>query len=177
MDFVALQQHDPDAAASLRSVLSLPRSQYVQLLQLEQLPSGMRRQQYVQHAVQQLLVSGVAWQLQALRAGFSAASDVEVLSMCRLDGASLSAALCGCGAEGPSAAFRVQKVFRVVLEDAGSYSSAAGGCDGCSTQLLLVDCLWQVLDRWGEGQRLAFVKFVTGIARCAFGMHAAEAAA
>lgn len=73
-----LQQHDPDSAASIRSVLKLPSAQYQQLLEVEQLPSSMSRQQYVAHAVRQLLVADVQWQLKAVRQGFAAGTSTQV---------------------------------------------------------------------------------------------------
>lgn len=77
-----LEQHDPDAAASMRSVLKLPRQQYQQLLQVEQLPSSMSREQYAAHAVRQLLVDDVQWQLEAVRQGFAAGTNIQVSCTC-----------------------------------------------------------------------------------------------
>lgn len=79
-----LQQHDPDAAASIRSVLKLPAETYQQLLEVEQLPDNTSKQQYVAHAVRQLLVDSVLWQLAAVRQGFAAATSVQVSGWCVL---------------------------------------------------------------------------------------------
>jgi hypothetical protein len=73
-----LEQHDPDAAASMRSVLKLPRQQYLQLLQVEQLPSSMSREQFVTHGVRQLLRDDVHWQLEAVKQGFAAGTNIQV---------------------------------------------------------------------------------------------------
>lgn len=73
-----LEQHDPAAAASIRSVLKLPAHQFQQLLEVEQLPASMTRQQYVAQAVQQLLVTNVQWQLEAVRQGFTSGTSVQV---------------------------------------------------------------------------------------------------
>jgi hypothetical protein len=73
-----LEQHDPDAAASMCSVLKMPLQQYQQLLQVEQLPTSMSRKQYVAHAVRQLLVVDVQWQLEAVKQGFAAGTNIQV---------------------------------------------------------------------------------------------------
>jgi hypothetical protein len=73
-----LEQHDPAAAASLRSVLKLPAHQFQQLLEVEQLPASMTRQQYMAQAVRQLLVTDVQWQLEAVRQGFTSGTSVQV---------------------------------------------------------------------------------------------------
>jgi hypothetical protein len=77
-----LQQHDQDAATGIRSVLKLPTQQYHQLLEVEQLPSNTSRQQYVAHAVRQLLVTDVQWQLQAVKQGFAAGTSLQVRASC-----------------------------------------------------------------------------------------------
>lgn len=74
-----LEQHDPEAADSIRAVLKLPAEQYQQLLEVEQLPSTTSKQQYVLQAVRQLLITDVHWQLQAIRAGFTAGTHKQVL--------------------------------------------------------------------------------------------------
>lgn len=73
-----LQQHDPDAASGICSVLKLPAQQYQQLLEVEQLPASTSRQQCVAHAVRQLLVTDVQWQLEAVRQGFAAGTSLQV---------------------------------------------------------------------------------------------------
>ena len=73
-----LEQHDAAAATSIQSVLKLPAAQYQQLLQVDQLPSTTSRQHYVLHAVRQLLVGDVEWQLAAVRTGFAAGTDIKV---------------------------------------------------------------------------------------------------
>lgn len=77
-----LQQHDPDAAASIRSVLKLPAESFQQLLEVEQLPHDTSKQQYMAHAVRQLLVDSVWWQLAAVRQGFAAGTSVQVSGWC-----------------------------------------------------------------------------------------------
>jgi hypothetical protein len=59
-------------------VLKLPAQQYQQLLEVEQLPASTSRQQYVAHAVRQLLVTDVQWQLEAVRQGFAAGTSLQV---------------------------------------------------------------------------------------------------
>jgi hypothetical protein len=59
-------------------VLKLPAESYQQLLEVEQLPTNTNKQQYVAHAVRQLLVDGVLWQLTAVRQGFAAGTNVQV---------------------------------------------------------------------------------------------------
>jgi hypothetical protein len=166
VDTTKVQQHDPHAAASIEAACQLPHQQYLQLLEVEQLPPIMSRQAYAQHAAQQLLVAGVLWQVQAMRQGFAAVADRQVLADCCLDAASLAAAACGGSAD---AHFRVQDAFRIVLEDAGADDDAVAHTGGSSTTTtsFLVQCLWQVVDdRWCADKRAAFCKFVTGVARC-----------
>jgi hypothetical protein len=73
-----LEQHDPQAAQGIKSVLALPTQQYRQLLEVEELPTTTSRQQYVAHAVRQLLVNDVAWQLEAVQQGFAAGTLIQV---------------------------------------------------------------------------------------------------
>lgn len=73
-----LEQHDPEAAQRLAAVLKMPQQQYQQLLQVEGQASNVSRQEYVDQAVQQLLVHDVNWQYQALRGGFYTVMDREV---------------------------------------------------------------------------------------------------
>jgi hypothetical protein len=73
-----LQQHDPEAAQGLQAVLQLPQQQYQQLLQVEGRPCSTTRQQYIDVALQQLLVEDVAWQLEALQQGFFTVLDRQV---------------------------------------------------------------------------------------------------
>lgn len=73
-----LQQHDPDAAAALQNTEQLSNQGYKGLLEAEGLPSTTTREQYMQQAVQHLLVDDVQWQYNALEAGFYAAVCKEV---------------------------------------------------------------------------------------------------
>jgi hypothetical protein len=73
-----LQQHDPEAAEGLQAVLQLPQQQYQQLLEVEGRPGSTTRQQYIDLALQQLLVEDVAWQLEALQQGFFTVLDRQV---------------------------------------------------------------------------------------------------
>lgn len=73
-----LEQHDLDAAQSLSAVLKMPQQQYQELLHVEEQPSSVSRQAYVDQAVQRLLVHDVVWQHQALRQGFYTVVDRQV---------------------------------------------------------------------------------------------------
>lgn len=59
-------------------MLKLSPQQYQQLLQVEQLPSSTSREHYVQLAVQQLLLTDVEWELEAVRQGFTAGTNTKV---------------------------------------------------------------------------------------------------
>jgi hypothetical protein len=73
-----LQQHDPEAAQGLQAILRLPSQQYQQVLQVEGRPADTSKQQYVDLALQQLLVEDVSWQFEALQQGFSTVLEQQV---------------------------------------------------------------------------------------------------
>lgn len=56
----------------------MPGQHYKQLLAVEGRPSSMSKQQYIEQAVQQLLVDDVAWQFDAVQQGFHAVLDPQV---------------------------------------------------------------------------------------------------
>jgi hypothetical protein len=65
-----LETFDPDAAASLQRVSGLSHAAFLELLALEGAAGCSTRQEYEALAVRRLLVEAVAWQADALAAGF-----------------------------------------------------------------------------------------------------------
>lgn len=88
-----------------------------------------------------------------------------MLQDCCLCGTDLAAAICGCSAADADAAeFKVQRAFRVVLEDEQE-GFGDGSDSSSSSSAVTLHCLWAVLDSWDVTRRKAFVKFVTGTDR------------
>jgi hypothetical protein len=56
-----LEAHDPAAAANVRGLARLSASAYQELLSLEGLPLDTPRQDYMEWAVERLLVEDVDW--------------------------------------------------------------------------------------------------------------------
>lgn len=65
-----LETFDPDAATSLQRVSGLSHEAFLELLALEGAAGCSTRQEYEALALRRLLVEAVAWQADALAAGF-----------------------------------------------------------------------------------------------------------
>lgn len=105
-----LEAFDPAAATSIKNVASLPKDQLRSMLEMEGLPDSTTAEQYVRHAVQDLLVGQVAWQAEALAAGFFSAVDAQLLHAWGLGPEALAVAVGGTAAAGSSGDFDVRKV-------------------------------------------------------------------
>ncbi|KAL6754666.1 hypothetical protein V8C86DRAFT_315351 [Haematococcus lacustris] len=154
-----LSTFDPDTAASLRSVASLPPAQLADLLELEGLPSSTTAQQYMQHSLHELLVAGVAWQAGALAHGWWQAVDRQLLGDWGLDPAGLALAVGGLrpgGAVEAGGKLDVRGAFAVVMDR----ELSPGGAGEVVGQLL-----WEVVDSWEPEHQAAFLEFVTGYSR------------
>ncbi|EFJ42551.1 hypothetical protein VOLCADRAFT_107185 [Volvox carteri f. nagariensis] len=153
-----LSEFDPDAAAGVRNVASLPADQLRSMLELEGLPLDWSAELYTQHAVRRILRDDVAWQSEALASGFFAAVDRKLLRAWQLRPAALAVLVAGGTAAGGGAGGEppadLSSLFRLALDDELSGNSA-----------VLVDLLWAVLAEWSPERRLRFVEFVTGTSR------------
>ncbi len=158
-----LQQHDPDAAAALQQVITLPPAELSQLLRLEGLPSTLAARQYTETAAARLLVDDVAWQYGALAQGFWAAGSLSrgVLEACCIGSQDLAAAVCGDAAPPPPSGPSMLQTFRIVLE--GEEGLDGGGPS--SSERAVVECLWEVLDGWPADLVVGFLRFTTGSER------------
>ncbi|KAG2486509.1 hypothetical protein HYH03_014811 [Edaphochlamys debaryana] len=148
-----LADFDPDAAAGIRNVASLPPDQLSAMLELEGLPQDWSAERYTQHAVAEVLRDGVAWQSAAVAAGFFAAVDRRLLRAWQLGPAALSVLVAG-GAGSSEPPEDLSTLFRISLDEELVGASAP-----------LVALLWQVLAAWSPERRLRFVEFVTGTSR------------
>ena len=75
-----LHAFDPEAARSIRNVeTQLSDKDFAAMVELEGLPAGTTRRAYAQKSVEDVLVSHVAWQFGALRAGFKLAVRHDAL--------------------------------------------------------------------------------------------------
>lgn len=148
-----LAAFDPAAAASVRQVAGLPPAQLAAMLEMESLPTTLSAEQYMRHAARQLLVDDVEWQCQALAAGFFSAMDRKALRAWAIGAAALSDLVMGGSADGGDAV-DVRHLFRISLD--GDLAGASG---------VLVELLWEVLEKWPPAQQRRFVEFVTGSAR------------
>eukprot|EP00798_Chlamydomonas_sp_ICE-L_P021531 gene21531-28521_t len=189
-----LKEFDPDAAASITQVISLPKDQLQSMMEMEDLPISTTAAQYMVHATKQILVEAVDWQSSAFRSGFLSALDRKLLSDNCLGPQELSAVVAGgaaLSAAGDLPDF--QKLFRVVLDKElrvgilvqgypnscsarGAALSAAGDLPDFQKLFQVVldeelsvgilgDLLWEVLAGWEAERRKAFLHFVTGSPR------------
>lgn len=61
-----LRDFDSSAAESIASVLKLSEKDFVVLLENDECPLTMSRKQYIQYAIDEILVNNVHWQFDAL---------------------------------------------------------------------------------------------------------------
>ncbi|GLC34838.1 hypothetical protein PLESTM_000245500 [Pleodorina starrii] len=148
-----LAEFDPDAAAGVRNVASLPPGQLRDMLELEGLPTEWTAERYTAHAVRRILREDVAWQSESLGRGFFAAVDRRLLRAWQMGPAALAALAAGGGAGGEPPA-DLSSLFRLALDDELSGHSG-----------VLVELLWAVLAEWPGERRRRFVEFVTGTSR------------
>ncbi|KAK9808871.1 hypothetical protein WJX72_005512 [[Myrmecia] bisecta] len=149
----ALTAFDSTAAASLSKVASLDDAAFQTLLQVENAPPQLSREAYIEAGVQRLLVDSCTWQSGALAEGFWSAVSRPVLEAWRVTPTDLAQIVNGSSLSS-DANFRVQDVFRVVLDEQ---------LEGAAPQLLMA--LWQVLERWPVDMKRRFVRFVTACER------------
>ncbi|GAX79078.1 hypothetical protein CEUSTIGMA_g6518.t1 [Chlamydomonas eustigma] len=149
----ALEQFDPEAAASIRSVANLPRDQLKAMMAVEGLPGSTTAEQYIAHAVRMLLVEAVEWQARSLAAGFSLTLDPKVLRSWSLDAEALAAVLDD-GSGMNRSDIDIQKAFRVVMDQELTKEGA-----------FLGEALWTVLSSWSLEKKKQFLVFVTGSSR------------
>lgn len=147
-----LEEFDPAAARSIRAAAALPPKEWRAMLELEELPRKLTHEQYVARSVRSVLVRSVAWQVEALRAGFAAAVDAQAMIDMRFSGEELAEALCGASAADVEA-LDLRKAFRLVVDtqlQGGGASEALG------------DALWSTVGSWSAPMKRKFLVFVTG---------------
>ena len=151
-----LQEFDPDAARGIRQVETLSDADFTAMVQLEGLSKNTTRRAYVQKSVEDVLVTNVAWQFDALRAGFRLAMRQDELNTFGVTDEDLHEIVCGRSASraagAPEEDFDIRATFRVVLDDELT----------ADTGKPLLTALWAVLDGWPRERKSRFVHFVTG---------------
>ena len=126
-DLDTLAAFDPEAAASLRNLSSLPKDQLREMMKVEGLPTGTTVEQYVARAAKELLVDSVEWHAREVAAGFRLAVDPRVMRAWCLDAAALAAALGDGSGGGGEQDVDVRKAFRVVMDPELSGNGAVLG--------------------------------------------------
>ncbi|OQR89117.1 hypothetical protein THRCLA_22742 [Thraustotheca clavata] len=135
---------DPPLHKSLVALPSLP--DFDQVLALEELPSTMTVDEYIDHTISEKQ-SAVAWQLEAINCGFNSAIPHEFFS-CQFTCLQLKELVCGPPTRDD---FDIQKVFKVVYHD------------GFAEAPIMQNAFWSVVGAFTAQEKRLFVKFVTGI--------------
>ena len=121
----ALAEFDAAAAGAVRAAAALDGPTFAALLEAERMPPTTSRREFAAAAARAALVDGVAWQFDALAAGFARGTDRAALLRWRLTPSDLAELVGGEGgaAAGATAELVAQSMMKEEGEEEGSLSS------------------------------------------------------
>lgn len=127
----ALAEFDAAAAGAVRAAAALDAPTFAALLEAEGLPASTSRQGFAAKAARAALVDGVAWQFDALAAGFARGADRAALLRWRLTPADLAELV---GGEGGAAAGATAELVARSMEE-GGFSRKDSSSSGVAERL------------------------------------------
>ena len=149
LSLATLEGFDPEAADNLRKVSKLPQKTFAELLEVEGL-GKMGRNEYIRHAVQELLEERIEWQSAAWAGGFRAAIGAEDCRQAQCGIEDLATIVAGAAAQA-SRDLELPEVFVIDADEELHEGSRA-----------LLECLYAHFKAWSVPEKRDFVKFVTG---------------
>ncbi|KAK1931514.1 NEDD4-like E3 ubiquitin-protein ligase WWP1 [Phytophthora citrophthora] len=147
-----LQSFDLQLFQSLSRMKDMKASDFAEYLKFEGADESLSVGGYIDKVLEDKFgsASGIGWQLQALRRGFSRVIVLDQLSRVGIAELELVESVCGSSA-GPGDDFVVNEVFRV----AGDAEFTTCGP--------LMNAFWQTVNNFDPQLKRKFVKFVTGV--------------
>ena len=152
LSLATLEGFDPEAADNLRKVSKLPQKTFAELLEVEGL-GKMGRNEYIRHAVQELLEERIEWQSAAWAGGFRAAIGAEDCRQAQCGIEDLATIVAGAAAQA-SRDLELPEVFVIDADDELHEGSRA-----------LLECLYAHFKALSVPEKRDFAKFVTGSKR------------
>ena len=128
----ALAEFDAAAAGAVRAAAALDSPTFAALLEAERMPATTSRREFAARAARAALVDGVAWQFDALAAGFAKGADRAALLRWRLTPSDLAELV---GGEGGAAAGATAELLARSMMEAGNFSRKDSSSSGVAERL------------------------------------------
>ncbi|KAL3660881.1 hypothetical protein V7S43_013898 [Phytophthora oleae] len=147
-----MQSFDPQFFQSLSRMKDMKASDFAEYLKFECADESLSVGEYVDKVLKEKFgpASGIGWQLQSLRRGFTRVIALDQLFRVGIADVELVESVCGSSA-GPGDDFVVSEVFRV---------AADADFTACEP---LRNVFWQTVNNFEPQLKRKFIKFVTGV--------------
>lgn len=151
-----LKHFDEELHTTAVAMAELDQESLAQILETEELPDTMTAADYVKHMIKTLVVDSVAWQVDAVRAGFIGCigkPGLSALRAARVNPDDLQQMVTGhSDAARDSDVLDLRSVFHV------TYDAEMAACPE------MQEALWSVVDAWPASKQRKLLRFVTGLA-------------
>ncbi|KAF4045785.1 HECT domain-containing protein [Phytophthora infestans] len=143
---------DPPLFKSLSMMRNMKPLDFAQFLKYEGADDALSVEAYISNVLEEKFgpASGIGWQLQIIRCGFTRVVGIDLLGSVGISEADLVESICG-SSSGPSDDFFINEVFRVVADT-----------DFTDCQPLM-NVFWQTVNGFEPHLKRKLIKFVTGV--------------
>ncbi|RLN58817.1 hypothetical protein BBJ29_004208 [Phytophthora kernoviae] len=148
-----LRLFNPPLFKSLNGMKEMKPSDFAEYLKFEGADEGLSVEEYIDSTLAEKFgpESGIGWQLDAVRQGFSRVISIEQLGRVGMNDEDLGNIIYGGSSDRGSEDFTISDVFRVAADS--DFTSCRP----------LADTFWQTVNNFEPQMKRKFIKFVTGV--------------